>query len=129
MNGSGHLIEDNYIHDLEMPSNPDPHIDGIQLVGGETHDVVIRHNSIMLKNGDNACVTMGTVQNVTVENNRMHWGGYTVYVDGRSGGGTMQNVSVINNRFGPHTFGYISIERASPLVEGNVDDATGLPVP
>jgi hypothetical protein len=78
---------------------------------------------------DNAAITMGTVQNVQVDNNRLHGGGYTIVVDGRSGAGTVAGVSIINNRFGPHTFGYMTFERASPVMSGNIDDLTGAAIP
>ena len=37
------VAEDNYIHDL---NSYNPHYDGIQLHGGVTSDVTIRHNSV-----------------------------------------------------------------------------------
>jgi nitrous oxidase accessory protein NosD len=37
--------EDNYIHDLKS-TGFDPHYDGIQLHGGVSSDVTIRHNSV-----------------------------------------------------------------------------------
>jgi hypothetical protein len=128
MSGSRHLVEDNYIHDLWFPS-ADPHIDGIQLFGGITNDVIIRHNSVIVSDHANAAITMGTVQNVQVDNNRLHGGGYTVVVDGRSGAGTVARVYITNNRFGPHVFGYMTFERASPVMSGNVDDLRGASIP
>jgi Ca2+-binding RTX toxin-like protein len=122
------VVEDNYIHDLDAPT-ADPHYDGIQLYGGVTSDVIIRHNAVIVAPSDNSAVTMGTVQNVQVEGNRLHGGGYTVYVDGRFGEGAVSNVSITNNRLGPHNFGYFSFSRSNPRVTGNVDDATGRPVP
>jgi hypothetical protein len=122
------VVEDNYIHDLHS-AGPDPHYDGIQLYGGVTRDVIIRHNSVIVARDHNSAVGMGTVQNVQVDRNRLHGGGYTIHVDGRFGGGIVSNVSITNNRFGTYNFGRWTFERASPRVLGNVDDVTGSPVP
>jgi hypothetical protein len=125
---SGHLIEDNYIHDLHFPS-ADPHIDGIQLFGDEVRDVIIRHNTIIMDTtDDNGAIVMGAVQNVQIDNNRLHGAGYTIHVDGRHGTSIVSGISITNNRFGPFVFGRMTFERAHPFVSGNVDDATGRPV-
>ena len=98
------------------------------LHGGVTSDVTIRHNSVLVADSANSAITMGTVQNVLVDGNRLSGGGYTIYVDGRFGEGTVSGVSITNNRFGSHTFGNWTFELATPVVSGNVDDVTGKPL-
>jgi Right handed beta helix region len=120
-------VTDNYIHDLNS-TGFDPHYDGIQLHGGVTSDVTIRHNSVIVALDRNSAITMGTVQNVLIDGNRLSGGGYTIHVDGRFGEGTVSGVSITNNRFGSHTVDYMTFERAMPVVRGNVDDVTGKPL-
>jgi hypothetical protein len=122
------VIEDNYIHDLDAMGG-DPHYDGIQLHGGETSDVVIRNNSVVTEWSDNSAITTGVVQNVLIENNLLHGGGFTVRVDGRFGEGKVSGVSIVRNRFGPHEVDHWSFDLATPTVIGNVDDRTGEPIP
>ena len=122
------VVEDNYIHDLDAAGG-DPHYDGIQLAGGISSDVTIRHNSVLVDDQANSAITMGTVQNVAIDGNRLDGGGYTIHVDGRFGEGTVSGVSITNNRFGSHKYGYTTFELADPLVSGNVDDVTGRPIP
>jgi hypothetical protein len=122
------LVEDNYIHDLDSAGG-DPHYDGIQLHGGVTSDVIIRHNSVLVADDHNSAITMGTVQNVLVDGNRLSGGGYTVHVDGRHGRGAVSGVAITNNRFGSHTFGFWTFERTTPFLEGNVDVVTERPIP
>jgi len=126
--GSGHIFQDNYIHNLHADS-ADPHYDGIQLVGGESHDIKIFHNNVDVAIDDNSAVGAGNVMNVLIDSNRMSGGGYTCYIDGRFGSGACTGNAVTNNRFGTHTFGYMSFEApCAPVVTGNVDDVTGLPI-
>jgi len=120
-------VTDTYIHDLNS-TGLDPHYDGIQLHGGVTSDVTIRHNSVIVALDHNSAITTGTVQNVLIDGNRLSGAGYTIHVDGRFGEGTVSGVSITNNRFGPHTVDYMTFERATPVVHGNVDDVTGKPL-
>jgi polygalacturonase len=122
------VVEDNYVHDLNARGG-DPHYDGIQLHGGVSSDVVIRHNSVNTRWSDNSAITMGAVQNVLVENNRLYGGGYTLRIDARHNEGDVSGVSILNNRFGPHEAGYLAFDNATATVNGNVDDRTGEPIP
>jgi len=100
---SGHLIEDNYIHDLANPSNPDPHFDGIQFFEGESN-TTIRHNNIDLpRSRINSCITMKSAINLNIIDNRLNGGSYSIYIEGRSTG-----VNVVNNVFGFRVFGFVS---------------------
>ena len=120
-------VTDNYIHDLNS-TGFDPHYDGIQLHGGVTSDVTIHHNSVVVALDSNSAITMGTVQNVLIDGNRLSGGGYTIHVDGRFGEGTVSRVFITNNRFGSHTVDHMTFERATPVISGNVDDVTGKPL-
>jgi nitrous oxidase accessory protein NosD len=122
------VIEDSYIHDLAS-GGVDPHYDGIQLHGDVSGDVVIRHNAVITRWSDNSAITTGVVQNVLVEGNKLYGGGYTVRIDGRFGEGVVSGVSIVNNRFGPHEAGYWSFDKSDPVVSGNVNDSTGVPIP
>jgi hypothetical protein len=121
-------VEDNYIHGLHSPG-PDPHYDGIQLHGGVTSDVTIRHNSVLVAINDNSAITTGVVQNVLIDGNRLSGGGYTIYIDGRHGEGTVSGVSITNNRLGSHAVGYFAFDLSTPVVSGNVNDVKGFPLP
>ena len=91
-------------------------------------DITIRHNAVHMLDIENSCVTMGVVQRVSVENNHLVGGGYTVYVDARHGEGTTADVQVINNTFGSHNYGCLAIEQCDPYIAGNVDE-NGNPIP
>ena len=70
----------------------------------------------------------GSVTNVTVDNNWLEGGGYTVYSDGQFNGGTISGVSFTNNYLVRGQYGYSSIRNNTPVWQGNVDGDTGLPV-
>ena len=48
----------------------------------------------------------GSVTNVTVDNNWLQGGGYTVYSDGQFNGGTISGVSFMNNYLVKGQYGY-----------------------
>jgi hypothetical protein len=95
-------IEDSYLHD-PVPYDPstDPHTDTIQIPGGGSN-ITIRHNRIYgsyinSSNFGNAAITMGgNTSNITVDNNILAGGGYTIYCN-QFGRGT--NNAYVNNRF------------------------------
>jgi hypothetical protein len=123
----GIVIEDNFIHNLKA-NGPDPHYDAMQLHGGVTSNVVVRGNSVITSWSTNSAITTGVVQDILIENNQLHGGGYTVRIDGRFGEGETSGVAILNNRFGPHEYGYWSFDKSLPVVQGNVDDITGQPI-
>jgi uncharacterized protein YjdB len=104
---SNFLLEDNYIHDLtDQASNG--HIDGFQTCGAK-HGI-LRHNSILIKQGQNAAVNVdngnGDTDDILLENNLMAGGGFTAYAhdsnpsgDLPSGGYSTTNIKFINNAF------------------------------
>lgn len=124
--GSGSLIVDSWIHNLAAPGAP--HYDGVQIDGGLAN-IVIRHNTITVPEQTAAVMIdnyFGPISNMTVDNNLLSGGTYTVYSDGQFSGGPITGVKIINNRFGVHLYGYASIVNNTLAASyGNVDHATG----
>jgi hypothetical protein len=120
------IIEDNYIHTLKASGSP--HYDGIQVDGGLSN-ITIRHNTVINQHSQTAAVMIdnyfGPISNVTVDNNRLVGGGFTVYSDGQFSGGSITGVRFTNNRLGRGYWGYASIVNNSPTWTNNVDDVTG----
>jgi hypothetical protein len=125
--GSNSLIEDNYIHDLNAPGAP--HYDGIQIDGGQSN-VSIRHNTAINPWTQTSAVMInnwaGPISNIEIDNNLLVGGGYTVYVDGRSGNRPISNVTISNNHMGRGHWGIVNFKNTSPVYKGNVDDGTVL---
>jgi nitrous oxidase accessory protein NosD len=116
----GHVIEDNYLHDLAAVGNPDPHYDGIQFFEAEAN-TLIRNNNLALDRNVSSCITMKSATNVDIINNRLNGGTYIIYFEGNSSG-----CDVTGNRFGQYVFGRIAGASANAQTySGNVDDATG----
>ncbi|WP_374840227.1 M10 family metallopeptidase C-terminal domain-containing protein [Mycoplana ramosa] len=124
------VIRDNFIHSLRGGS--DAHYDGIEINGGGTdargaHDIQIIHNTVINDHGQTSAVMMnnefGGLSNITIEGNRLVGGGYTVYLDGRKGGGTVDDASIkiINNQIGTGQWGKFSFYNDNPVVSGNTD--------
>jgi hypothetical protein len=135
------VIEDSYVHDI-IPYDPvtDPHTDGIQIPSNSTN-ITIRHNRIYgqyssANSFGNSAIFIGTgpsnsmTSNITVTNNLLAGGGYTLYCN-QGGRGT--NSAYTDNRFstifspkvggiGPWT------DCADENISGNVYHETGLPV-
>jgi Right handed beta helix region len=126
---SGSLIEANYIHDLAGTGNP--HYDGIQFDGGNSN-IVIRGNTVINDYGQTSAVMInnyfGPIRNVSVEDNRLIGGGYTVYSDGMFSGGPITGVSFTDNRMGEGQWGYALIRNNTITESGNIDDNTGAPI-
>lgn len=95
--GDNVTIEDSYLHD-PIPYDPvtDPHVDGIQMYFGS--NVTIRHNRIYAgdkSNIANSAIITQYASNVTIDNNLLAGGGYTVYCNDK-GSGVLR---VTNNHF------------------------------
>jgi hypothetical protein len=126
------LIQDNFIHDLRASGSP--HYDGIQIDGGISN-VIIRHNTVINDHNQTAAVMIdnyfGPISNITVDNNVLVGGGYTVYSDGQFSGGSITGVSITNNHIGGGYWGDITYTANTPVYTGNVRDgetiAAGLP--
>lgn len=126
---SGSVVQDNFIHNLQATGSP--HYDGIQIDGGQS-DIVIRHNTVLNQYDQTAAIMIdnwfGPINNISVDNNLLGGGGYTVYSDGQFSGGAISGVSFTNNRFRRGYWGYSSFVRNNPTQSGNIDDVTGRPV-
>jgi parallel beta-helix repeat protein len=124
-NGSGHVVRYNYIHDLFWGGGR--HSDGIpfHVSTPPISNVLIANNNLDLPCEVSSSITLGNASTVTINNNRLNGGTYTLYIEDASTFG----VRVTNNRFGCHVYGYL-VDTAGGLVEysGNVDDATGNPI-
>jgi hypothetical protein len=124
------VIEDSYIRELGYA--PESHADGVQMVSGS--NVTIRGNNFVMHDQpgySNSQVVIvqtnnGPVNNVTVENNWINGGGYSVqFRDKNTGYGAPTNITIRNNRFGDdYQFGPWSLD-GNPMVCGNVWDDTG----
>lgn len=123
-------ITDNYIHDMvEYNAIDDPHTDGIQFIGSDNAiGTVIEHNAILMHegaaNGDTSAIIMnasGHSSDVTINNNLLRGGGYTVYF-------WYENDNVLtNNRIAGGDFDYYVQEggTGTPTISGNVDADSG----
>lgn len=117
------LVQDNYIHCLRR-TNKDPHFDGIQMTGGKS--VEIRGNTVVNGHLQTAAIgignTFGDLSNITIRNNRLIGGGYTVQVDGRKGGGVLDSASIkiTDNEIGGGRWGDFAMWDSKPLVSGNI---------
>jgi hypothetical protein len=137
-------VENSYVHD-NATSMSSPHYDGLQWIGCSTcsdapanWNDVVRHNTIYPGRGDtspwtNSAIFVqaanGPIGGVTIDDNLLDGGGYTVFVDSQNGYPTPSNVSFTDNRFGTHYhFGISSVQNPAPAWSGNVHDATGAPI-
>ncbi len=122
------LIEDSWIHD--MSNGVGEHNDGLQSTGGK--GVTLRHN--VISGASNSNVQTGdeggaATEDLTIECNWLSGGGYTLNIRGTAPTAP-KGTKVIDNRFtsdwgyGPWTF-----DDPSPIVSGNVIDATGVGIP
>lgn len=114
-------IVNNYIHNLLASGSP--HYDGIQ-IDGHVSNVMIGHNTIINSHDQTSAIMIdnyfGPISNISVDNNIIVGGGYTVYSDGRFKGGLISGVSFTNNRMGVGQWGYRAFMKNSPVWRGNV---------
>ena len=137
-------LENSYIHDNQT-SIPSPHMDGLQWIGCSTCSNVpsnwrdgVRHNTIYPGRGDvspwtNSAVFIqaanGPVNGVTIDNNLLDGGGYTVFDNSQNGYPTPSHIAFTNNRFGTRAhFGADDLQSPAPNFAGNVADATRRPM-
>lgn len=124
------VIKDNYIHNLR--GGPDSHYDGIEINGG--HDIQIVHNTIINDHDQTSAVMLnndfGGLRNITIDNNRLVGGGYTVYLDDRFNGGAVDDgtIKITNNQIGDGYWGDFALYDNKPVVSGNTGLDT-LPTP
>lgn len=125
--GSNTLIKDNYIHNLSASGAP--HYDGIEIDGGNSN-VVIQHNTVINEHDQTSAVMIdnywGPISNITVDNNLLFGGGYTVYSDAQFSGGSITGVSITNNHIGGGYWGPTDFNNSSPTYTGNINDGATL---
>ena len=119
-------IQNNYIHDLLASGSP--HYDGIEIDGGS--NVTISHNTIINSHDQTSAIMIdnyfGPISNISVDNNLLGGGGYTVYDDGHFTGGSITGVSFTNNHMASGAWGYTDFNATNPIYTGNVDDGATL---
>lgn len=97
------LVEDNYVHDPLYFA--DDHTDMIMAESGPGpgQTLTIRHNTVINTLSQTGAIALfpdfGVVHDVTVENNLMAGGGYTLYGGAKSGAPDTYNIVVRNNVF------------------------------
>lgn len=121
------VIQNNYIHGLQASGSP--HYDGIQIDGGVSN-VTISHNTVINQWGQTSAIMIdnyfGPISNISVDNNLLSGGGYTVYTDAQFTGGSISGVSFTNNHIGAGQYGATDFNKASPTYTGNVNDGAAL---
>ncbi|MGO4706476.1 hypothetical protein AB4072_11970 [Microvirga sp. 2MCAF38] len=125
--GSGTIIQDNYIHDLQSNWSG-PHYDGVA-IDGNVSNVKITHNTIINDHTNTSAVMIdnyfGPISNIAVDNNYLAGGGYTIYSDGQFSGGAITGVSFTNNFLGKGQWGYASFNKNTPYMSGNTEGMPG----
>ncbi len=117
------LVQDNYIHTFR--GSAEAHYDGIEVNGGSNINIV--HNTVVNDQNQTSAVMLdnyfGGLSNITVENNRLVGGGYTVYLDARFDGGAVDGstIKLINNQVGDGAYGDFAIFDSKPIMSGNTD--------
>ena len=132
------LIQGTYIHHLGMISGD--HVNGVT-TNGDTQPLVIRHNTIFDSFAQTDAIGLfqdfGVVANVTIDDNLLAGGGYSIY-GGEGGKGRPSHIVVTGNRISTKFFprgGYwgpaVDFDARAPgdTWSGNVWDSTGRPVP
>ena len=134
--GAGTTVTDSYLHDPFHSATT--HNDGIQISSGSNY--TIRHNTILMGHIENSATFIkadfGNINNVTIDNNYLDGGSYTVFGGDVAATATapaklVTNVFITNNVFGNSAlYGKIYTTRMTgPVtITGNVD-VNGVPVP
>ena len=124
-------LENSYIHDLHSGSGT--HYEDIGYFGAaksSTFSLDLENNTLINQNIQTASVFIqnyfGAVNNVTVNNNILVGGDYTIYVDGSASSAATTNVSITNNHMGAGYFGVTDFAKSSPTYTGNVNDGATL---
>jgi hypothetical protein len=127
LQGNNTVIEDNYIHDLSAGGSP--HYDGIQIDGGISN-LTIRHNTIINSHGSAGAIMIdnefGPISNVTVDNNLLAGGSFTIYSDAKFNSNPITGVSITNNHIASGQYGPILFRGNSPNFTGNAYDGAVL---
>lgn len=99
---SAGLVQDNYVHSPVFL--PGDHTNGFTDNGGRDNGtMVVRHNTFLNSKDQTDAISLfedfGRIQNVTVDNNLVAGGSYSVYAGHNDGGPTTNHVVVTNNHF------------------------------
>ena len=133
--GSDFTIENSRLHSFSSTDN-ECHYDGIQILGGKNG--IIKHNSVILLQAQTSAIGLwtdfGDVSNVSVENNIVGGGGYTLYLV-ESEGRHLSHIRFSNNEISQvfsKTGGYWGAWYPSPALDvverSNTRYADGSPV-
>jgi large repetitive protein len=127
LTGNNTVIQDNYIHDLNAGGSP--HYDGIQIDGGISN-LTIRHNTIINSHGAAGAIMIdndfGAISNVTVDNNLLAGGSFTIYSDAKFNSNPIAGVSITNNHIASGQYGPTLFRGNSPTYTGNAYDGAVL---
>jgi len=134
-------VQDCYISDIRETDGDDSietiddhKGDGMEFLG-QIREALIIHNHIDVPTDQTSCLLFecnwGNLQNVTIENNLLLGGGYTVYTRIREGR-TFEGLTIIDNHFGrDYNYGIWSndVDTSDLTAYGNVWYDTGEAVP
>jgi Right handed beta helix region len=112
----GALIKGNYIHDLQV-SGPDPHYDGIQIMG-PARGLRIEDNTILSRDTSDLFITseFGPIDNVVINHNYLGGDvGYSIYLH------NVTNATISNNAVEKGGWGYYDIVGQQPAMSGNIE--------
>jgi Right handed beta helix region len=131
------LIRGNYIHNPGMI--PADHVNGIT-TNGDTQPLLVQHNTIFDSFGQTDAIGLfqdfGVVSNVTIDDNLLAGGGYSIY-GGEGDKGQVSHIVITKNVFSTRFFplggqwgtvAYFSADAPGDVWAGNVWDVTGRPV-
>ena len=133
------VIQDSYVHDLCIRDDLGSHNQALG-TNGHAAGYTIRHNTLENWDGQTGVISLfadfGPVQNVTIDNNLLNGGGYTIYGaygDGKPYSSQTRNIVITNNHFGRKFFPNCAFYGPRVYADnatwtGNVWDDTGLPV-
>ena len=100
-------------------------------VSGGAFSMMIQNNTLINENGWTATVFLktdvGAIDSVTIQNNQLFGGGYTLYVQQTTH--SITNVKVLNNAMGKGQYGYCYPGAAVAQWSGNYDYQTHAAVP
>lgn len=122
-------VSDTYIHSMTSTAAA-PHYDCFECNGGS--NVTLTHNTFVCEQDQTSCVMFDNLysglSNITVNDNVLIGGGYTLYCDGQFGGGVVDNatINITNNKMVPGQYGYFAFTSTNPTATGNVNAYSGL---
>jgi hypothetical protein len=107
--GSGHIIEDSFLHDSSNASNPSGHRDCIEVYGGT--NMVFRRSTLIHPAGETSVINIAPwsgsdfVDGLTIEDCYLDGGGSGTVLKDLQSSGYIHSVRVRNCKFGGHTKG------------------------